>query len=468
MNGPRVLRRIKHQGKWMSLPIAKDRGGLNWEHVVYKRERIPAASGTFFLEYIDVDPATGKKKKIRRGVGSQVHAAKRALATQARVLELRTEGVQVCDAPEIQEHRPGNGITIAEVVGRFRTSPPVKLRKRSYKKYLEALQAFERWELQRRVRFVSQIRRQDILDFMSFLKNTEGLSVRTAIEKAIAARKYMKEAGAEIEMQKGDWPRVTEMQPEMYQPEDLKPLFAAMTARQFVLYQTFLLTGFRDQEVGFLAWSDFDEKAGLLKVTKKAGYDFDPKNYKERIIPIHPALVNLLVEHKKKQRAGEYFIFPTSAINTKKGMGGGQRDKHMLAKLKNIAFKVGLNCGRCHSVLKGRPVNCGTHAICRKWTLHKFRHTYATSLLHEGFDIVSVQRLLGHDDIESTMKYLRALRQVDLAERMRTAQLATKFIQSFPSSEPLPRRTRRVARDILNAQERAAGRRQIRRLREVA
>ena len=39
-------------------------------------------------------------------------------------------------------------------------------------------------------------------------------------------------------------------------------------------------------------------------------------------------------------------------------------------------------------------------------TLHKFRHTYATRLLGSGSDIVTVQKLLGHSDIDTTRQYL--------------------------------------------------------------
>ena len=39
-------------------------------------------------------------------------------------------------------------------------------------------------------------------------------------------------------------------------------------------------------------------------------------------------------------------------------------------------------------------------------TLHKFRHTYATRLLESGCDIVTVQKLMGHSDIDTTRQYL--------------------------------------------------------------
>jgi site-specific recombinase XerD len=39
-------------------------------------------------------------------------------------------------------------------------------------------------------------------------------------------------------------------------------------------------------------------------------------------------------------------------------------------------------------------------------TLHKFRHTYATRLLESGCDIVTVQKLMGHSDLDTTRQYL--------------------------------------------------------------
>lgn len=37
---------------------------------------------------------------------------------------------------------------------------------------------------------------------------------------------------------------------------------------------------------------------------------------------------------------------------------------------------------------------------------HRFRATYATRLLQNGVDLKTVQKLLGHKNLESTMRYL--------------------------------------------------------------
>ena len=44
-------------------------------------------------------------------------------------------------------------------------------------------------------------------------------------------------------------------------------------------------------------------------------------------------------------------------------------------------------------------------------TVHTLHHTYATHLLEEGLDIVSIKELLGHAHIETTMVYLHVAQQ---------------------------------------------------------
>lgn len=61
--------------------------------------------------------------------------------------------------------------------------------------------------------------------------------------------------------------------------------------------------------------------------------------------------------------------------------------------------------------LKGSSISRAVHAIARRGkipriTLHQFRHTCASDLLEGGVRLPEVQRILGHETITTTMRYL--------------------------------------------------------------
>lgn len=87
---------------------------------------------------------------------------------------------------------------------------------------------------------------------------------------------------------------MTDREPEIYTAEELRKFFNACVPRwvaEQILFRTFLVTGFCEDEIRFLTWADVDWKNYTIKVTPKPEYDFVIKDHEERTVPVPPWVV---------------------------------------------------------------------------------------------------------------------------------------------------------------------------------
>ena len=330
--------------------------------------------GAYYLEWRE------DAKRVRLSVGKDAQdAATRRLRKEA---ELNALNNGVCVLPE-----NGNGQrSLAATVAEYLDEVKVTKKPKTLAAYTTALGYFT--ESCRKMN-LEEIERADLLKFSAFLRDEKGQSPRSVYNKFANVMAFLKSQRIRGLVDKNDWPRFVEEEPEVYEREELDKLFKACNVEERLWYEFFLMTGMREQEVMHCAWADVNLTRCTVTVRYKPEYGFSPKNYREREIPIPAKLVKKLKAWKAKSDKTCGLVFPTAGCKPK---------LDFLDCLKAAAERANLEKENC-------------------W-LHKFRATFATWSLWAGVDLRTVQQWLGHSDMESTMRYLKPSRSAQVRDKV--------------------------------------------------
>jgi integrase/recombinase XerD len=358
-----LVKYVKDGAKWKFVPVQ-----------FYSNGRIKHDSrpGTFYLDWRE-----GKKRK-HKAIGSD---ASMALAEYQKhqhrlALGLDTKGEETTPTHSLQE-----------AIDSFLAEKKLHAAKSTYAGFCTALKYF-RASCGKNT--LESLTREDILAFHHYLRQ-QGLSDRTVYNKHRLLIAFLRAHGIDNLLRRGDQPVFVEEEPEVYDKKILDTFFAACSPEEWLIFQFFLCTGMREQEVTHTYIKDLDFESSTVRVSAKSDYNWRPKKNKGREIPIPSRLLEPLRQHVLSRKDDCPLLFPTS---------GCKPHEDFWEVCQNVADRAGLDV--------------------EMFWLHKFRATFATWALQGGVDLATVQHWMGHTDLASTMRYLRPARGESVKRKVDT------------------------------------------------
>lgn len=184
--------------------------------------------------------------------------------------------------------------------------------------------------------------------------------------------------------------------PEILSRAEIQRLIAVThSPKEHALVATAYATGLRVTELVHVKLTDLDAARGTIRVEQGKGA-------KDRYTILSPGLVEELRTYWTRTRP-RVWLFP------------GRTGQQPLATS---------SVGKAYTAAKRRA------GIAKRGGIHALRHAFATHLLEMGVDLPTIQRLLGHTSIQTTMRYLH------VARTSLTLHGAPIELLSFSSSSP--------------------------------
>jgi len=167
-------------------------------------------------------------------------------------------------------------------------------------------------------------------------------------------------------------PKGAQKLPEILSREEVARLLASVANHK---HRTLLMTtyagGLRVSEVVHLRGSDIDSQRMLIRIEQGKGR-------KDRYTLLSPRLLEELRSYYRVYQPTEW-LFPRRGTAVPMSTSSAQR---------------------IYNAAKARA------GIRKQGSIHALRHAFATHLVESGTDVVTLQSLLGHGSIRTTMRYL--------------------------------------------------------------
>jgi integrase len=397
----KILKYVKAGDAWRFANVVERSGRIVRDHVLITGRDEHHPEGSYYIEWYE------HGKRHRKAVADFATVAE---AARLKAIEVEALKAGVMSRPAQPAAINPNGITLAAAVDQYLAMVQAQRSHRTYISYRYTLKELLVPSYEKNS--VDQVAREDILAFMTRCYEL-GLGHRTVYDKLVVVLQLFKRHGKSGLIASSDWPKYVEKIRPIYEPEEIQSMLNHAMGDEAIFLKFMLGSGFRDQEAQHLCWRDLDFRHSQVRVTAKALWDFRPKNWEERVVPLPSALIDQLRRLKETRNAlPAQLVFPN-----KRGNPNSEND----TIVKRVADRAKLNCGQC---VTKHGNKCAQGPYCQHFFLHKFRHTFATEHLRHGVDIRTLQTWMGHRDIKSTMVYLKGVQSKDALAKVNAGALA--------------------------------------------
>lgn len=286
---------------------------------------------------------------------------------------------------------------------------------RTEKAYLEWIR---RYIIFHNKKHPAEMGEKEINQFLNHLAVKENVSASTqnlALCSIIFLYKHIlkKEVG-ELEM---IWAKKGKKLPVVFSRKEVKKVIDTLSGPKWIMVNLLYGSGLRLMECVRLRVKDIDFEYGNIVIR-------DGKGKKDRVTVLPEKLKEKLEQHLEKveklhkkdleegygavylpdalarkyknacRELGWQYVFPASQITMDERTGAIRRhhiDESVLQKAVKEAIKKA--------------------GIRKQGSCHTFRHSFATHLLEDGYDIRTVQDLLGHENVNTTMIYTHVMKK---------------------------------------------------------
>ncbi len=304
---------------------------------------------------------------------------------------------------------------ILEVLGRLRTE--IRLLHYSIRTEQAYLSWATRFAAFTRFQPLESLGAAEVKEYLGFLAEKREIAASTQ-RQALCALVFLYERVLKSPLEEiGEFarPKKPIRLPVVLSRQEVASLLQHISGTQGLMTRVLYGSGLRLMECVRLRVKDVDFEQGQIMVR-------DGKGQKDRVTMLPNTLREPLLAHLKRVRElhrqdlergyGEVYLWP--ALARKYPLAAKEWGWQYVFPARGLSVDPRSGAVRRHHVNESvlqKAVKEAVKAagIAKPATCHTLRHSFATHLLESGYDIRTVQELLGHSDVSTTMIYTHVL-----------------------------------------------------------